>query len=130
MVTLNTLGRVSSTCLVSAARNHYSVPCELVGQMVSLRLYPERIDIVAHDSLVASHLRLFERNQTRYDWQHYLPLIERKPGALVTARPLPTCPMRCCGLRGLLLKHEGGDRVMAKVLAAVPVWAGSGSGRR
>jgi hypothetical protein len=32
--------RVSSTCLVSVARNRYSVPCELAGQMVSTRLYP------------------------------------------------------------------------------------------
>jgi len=27
--------RVSSTCLVAVARNRYSVPCELAGQMVS-----------------------------------------------------------------------------------------------
>jgi hypothetical protein len=32
--------RVSSTCLVTVARNRYSVPCELAGQMVSTRLYP------------------------------------------------------------------------------------------
>ena len=32
--------RVSSTCLVSVARNRYSVPCELFGQRVSTRLYP------------------------------------------------------------------------------------------
>ena len=32
--------RVSSTCLVSVARNRYSVPCELAGHMVSTRLYP------------------------------------------------------------------------------------------
>jgi hypothetical protein len=31
---------VSSTCLVSVARNRDSVPCELFGQMVSTRLYP------------------------------------------------------------------------------------------
>ena len=35
--------RVSSTCLVSVARNRYSVPCELVGQMVSTRLYPASV---------------------------------------------------------------------------------------
>ena len=46
---VETLGKVSSTCLVTLDRNRYSVPCELVGQAVSLRLYPERIDIVAHD---------------------------------------------------------------------------------
>jgi transposase len=117
---VETLGKVSSTSLVILDRNRYSVPCELVGQLVSLRLYPERIDIVAHDSLVASHLRLFERNQTRYDWQHYLSLIERKPGALRNGAPFADMPDALLRLRGLLLKHEGGDRVMAKVLAAVP----------
>jgi hypothetical protein len=35
--------RVSSTCLVSVARNRYSVPCELYGQMVSTRLYPASV---------------------------------------------------------------------------------------
>ncbi len=34
--------KVSSTCLVAVARNRYSVPCELVGQRVSTRLYPSR----------------------------------------------------------------------------------------
>ena len=42
--------RVSSTCLVSVARNRYSVPCELVGQMVSTRLYPTRVVVVAGDA--------------------------------------------------------------------------------
>ena len=35
--------RVSSTCLVSVLRNRYSVPCELSGQMVSVRIYPDRL---------------------------------------------------------------------------------------
>ena len=41
--------RVSSTCLVSVARNRYSVPCELAGQTVSTRLYPGKIVVVAGD---------------------------------------------------------------------------------
>jgi hypothetical protein len=117
---VETLGKVSSTCLVSEERNRYSAPCELVGQMVSIRIYPERIDLVAHDAVVASHVRCFGRNETRYDWQHYLPLIERKPGALRNGAPFADMPDPFKKLRGLLLKHEGGDRVMAKVLAAVP----------
>ena len=42
-----------STCLVAVARNRYSVPCELVGQMVSTRLYPTRVVVVAGDAIVA-----------------------------------------------------------------------------
>ena len=117
---VETLGKVSSTSLVILDRNRYSVPCELVGQLVSLRLYPERVDIVAHETLVASHPRSFARNQTCYDWQHYLPLIERKPGALRNGAPFADLPDALLRLRGLLLKQEGGDRIMAKVLAAVP----------
>ena len=117
---VETLGKVSSTCLVSFDRSRYSAPCELVGQMVSVRIYPERIDFVAHDAVVASHVRCFERNQTRYDWQHYVSLIERKPGALRNGAPFADMPDPLLRLRALLLKHEGGDRVMAKVLAAVP----------
>lgn len=117
---VETLGKVYSTCLVIEDRNRYSVPCELVGQMVSIRIYPERLDFVAHDAVVASHSRSFERNQVRYDWQHYIPLIERKPGALRNGAPFADMPEPLQRLRGLLLKREGGDRIMAKVLAAVP----------
>jgi transposase len=117
---VETLGKVSSTCLVSFDRSRYSAPCELVGQVVSVRIYPERIDLVAHDAVVASHSRCFERDQTRYDWQHYIALIERKPGALRNGAPFADMPEPLQRLRGLLLRHEGGDRTMAKVLGAVP----------
>ncbi len=117
---VETLGKVSSTCLVNFDRNRYSAPCELVGQMVSIRVYPERIELAAHDAVVASHLRSFDRNQTRYDWQHYIPLIERKPGALRNGAPFADMPEALQRLRRLLLKREGGDRIMAKVLATVP----------
>jgi transposase len=118
---VESIGRVSSTCLVSVARNRYSVPCELVGHLVSVRLYPERIDIVAHDAVIASHSRSFERGQTYYDWRHYIALIERKPGALRNGAPFADMPKPLLRLQRLLLKREGGDRVMAKVLAAVPM---------
>jgi len=117
---VETIGKVYSTCLVIQDRNRYSVPCELVGQMVSIRIYPERIDIVAHDALVASHLRSFARKETLYDWQHYIPLIQRKPGALRNGAPFADLPEPLQRLRTLLLRREGGDRVMARVLAEVP----------
>jgi len=112
--------RVSSTCLVSVARNRYSVPCELVGQMVSTRLYPGRVAVVAHDSVVADHERLNAAGQARYDWQHYIPLLQRKPGALRNGAPFADMPEPLQQLRRALLRHAGGDRVMAQVLAIVP----------
>ena len=112
--------RVSSTCLVSVQRNRYSVPCELAGQRVSTRVYPNRVGVVAGDALVASHDRLTERGQVCYDWQHYIPLVERKPGALRNGAPFADMPAPLKQLKLGLMRHTGGDRVMAQVLAAVP----------
>lgn len=53
--------RVTSTCLVSVARNRYSVPCELAGQMVSTRLYPTRVltfDVARRHTSFAKRSRL------------------------------------------------------------------------
>ena len=112
--------RVSSTCLVTVQRNRYSVPCELAGQWVSARLYPDRISVVADDTLVASHDRLTWHDHVGYDWQHYIPLVQRKPGALRNGAPFADIPAPLQQLRQSLLRHEGGDKIMAQVLAAVP----------
>ena len=112
--------RVSSTSLVSVARNRYSVPCELVGQMVSTRLYPNAVAIAAGDEIVARHDRLSNAGETRYDWQHYIPLLLRKPGALRNGAPFADMPEPLQRLRHGLLRRPGGDRVMAQVLAIVP----------
>ncbi len=112
--------RVSSTCLVSVCRNRYSVPCEFVGKMVSTQLYPNRVCVVADNNVVASHPRLPNRGgQVCYDWQHYIPLVERKPGALRNGAPFADLPEPFRQLRLGLLRHEGGDKIMAQVLAAV-----------
>ncbi len=113
--------RVSSTALVSLGRNRYSVPCEFAGRWVSSRLYPTRVDLVADDAVIASHARLLDRDQVSYDWQHYLPLIERKPGALRNGAPFADLPRPLRQLRHGLARHAGGDRIMSQVLAAVPV---------
>ncbi|MDP3617707.1 MAG: IS21 family transposase [Rhodoferax sp.] len=112
--------RVSSTCLVSVARNRYSVPCELVNRQVSTRLYPNRVDIADADNVVASHERLSDRGHIRYDWQHYIALVQRKPGALRNGAPFADLPAPLQRLRQGLMRRDGGDRVMAQVLAAVP----------
>lgn len=83
---------VSSTCLVSVARNRYSVPCEWFGQMVCTRLYPGTVVVVADDQVVARHERLSNSSETRYDWQHYVPLLQRKPGALRNGAPFADLP--------------------------------------
>jgi hypothetical protein len=41
---------------------------------------------------VASHERLSNAGETRYDWQHYIPLLQRKPGALRNGAPFADMP--------------------------------------
>lgn len=43
--------------------------------------------------MIASHARLLDRDQVSYDWQHYLPLIERNWGHYVMARRSLICPL-------------------------------------
>jgi hypothetical protein len=118
---LEVVARVSSTCLVTVKRNRYSVPCHLAKRKASVRLYPERIEVHADDANVASHVRLFDRDQVSYDWQHTIPLIGRKPGALRNGAPFTDMPKPLLSLQRLLLKRPGGDRVMAEALAYVPI---------
>jgi len=116
---VETTATVSSTSLVSIERNKYSVPCALANQKVSVRLYPERIEVHDDTGKVASHARSFDRGEVRYDWEHYIPLIERKPGALRNGAPFDGLPEPLQKLRAVLIRRPGGDRVMADVLAGV-----------
>ena len=77
--------------------------------------------MVADDTVVASHDRLTERDQIAYDWQHYIPLVGRKPGALRNGAPFADLPASLKQLKLGLLRHEGGDKIMAQVLATVPM---------
>ena len=112
--------KVSSTCLVAVARNRYSVPCELAGQRVCTRLYPNRVEIATDELIVARHARLTNRGNICYDWQHYIALIQRKPGALRNGAPFADMPTPLLRLRQGLMRVEGGDKTMAQVLNCVP----------
>jgi len=113
--------RVSATALIHYQRNRYSVPCEWVNTVVSLRAYPEHLLVVAPDGNSVRLSRSFDRDQTLYDWTHYISLIERKPGALRNGAPFKGMPEPLQELQRQLLKHPGGDRVMSQVLGAVPL---------
>ncbi len=111
--------KVSSTCLVAVARNRYSVPCELALQRVSTRLYPNRVEIASDELIVARHERLSNRGHICYDWQHYIALVQRKPGALRNGAPFADMPEPLLRLRQGLMRHDGGDKTMAQVLNCV-----------
>jgi len=102
-------------------RNRYSVPTEYAHSVASLRRYPFELVVIADGQEIARHTRSFDRGQTFYHWRHYISLIVKKPGALRNGAPFATMPEPLVRLQGYPLRHPGGDRVMAQVLAAVSV---------
>jgi hypothetical protein len=113
--------RVSSTCLVSYDRNRYSVPAEHAGQRVSLRAWADRIGVVADGKRVAEHARAFGRERLILDPWHYLPVLERKPGALRHGAPFQDwkLPGPILAVKERLLKQPQGDRAFVEVLLAL-----------
>ena len=116
--------RVSPTCLVHFETNRYSVPASFANRPVSLRIYPDRLVVVAEGQVVCEHARVLERShdvpgRTVYDWRHYLAVIQRKPGALRNGAPFAEMPEAFRKLQAELLRRPGGDREMVDVLALV-----------
>jgi transposase len=79
--------RVSNTCLVMFDRNSYSVHCSCAGKIVQCKSYADKLLFVYKGREVGQHVRRFTRGGTYYDWQHYLPLLAHKPGALKNGSP-------------------------------------------
>lgn len=116
--------RVSPTSLVTFDHTRYSVPAAYVGRPISLRVYAERLVMVADDQVIATHDRIIDRKhqtpgQTVYDWTHYLSVLQRKPGALRNGAPFAELPEVFKELQALLLNRPGGDREMVDILALV-----------
>ena len=67
--------RVSPTCLLNFERDRYSVPSPFANRPVSLRVYAERLVVVAEGEVIAEHERLLGHSHDRpnrkvYDWRH------------------------------------------------------------
>jgi hypothetical protein len=71
--------------------------------------------------IVARHARLSDRGHIRYDWQHYIALVQRKPGALRNGAPFADMPEPLLRLRQRLMRRDGGDKTMAQVLDCVSI---------
>ncbi|NUU04728.1 IS21 family transposase, partial [Herbaspirillum robiniae] len=115
--------RVSPTCLVTLDRNRYSVPSSFANRPVSLRIYADRLVVVAEGNAIAEHIRVINRDhgpgQTVFDWRHYLAVLQRKPGALRNGAPFAELPAAFKEMQSILLKRPGGDREMVEILALV-----------
>ena len=104
------VSRVSSLSLVRYRTNDYSVPVAYGHREVLVRGYVDRVVISCGSEVIARHPRSYERDDFVFDPVHYLPLLERKIGALDQAAPLAgwELPEEFGVLRRLLESRMGG----------------------
>jgi Mu transposase, C-terminal domain len=74
--------RVNQKSMVTVRRNHYSVPVRLAGLKVLVRVGAREIWVLHDGREVARHPRLRGTQQRSARLDHYLELLQRKPGAL------------------------------------------------
>jgi transposase len=109
---------------VRVRTNFYSVPVR-AGTQVEARVYPTQVEVWHAGQCVARHVRCYCRQQQVLDLEHYLDVLEHKPGALAGATPLQQWraqgrwPASYDRLWSLLQQRQGpqaGTRAMISVL--------------
>ncbi|MCL2009794.1 MAG: IS21 family transposase [Synergistaceae bacterium] len=114
--------RASVQCLVRFDGTNYSIPCDFAGKHVSIRIFAERLVFAVDGKTVAEHVRNFEKGRYVLDPLHYLPLLERKPGALRNGRPFLDweLPESVRKVWEALRRYPDWDRQMSAILSTVP----------
>ena len=79
--------RVDQAGCAKVRTNFYSVPLK-AGSVVEARVYSRVVEFRHAGVWVAQHERSYERAQQVLDLEHYLEVLERKPGALRGSKPL------------------------------------------
>ena len=119
--------RVDGLGCVRVRTNLYSVPAK-PGKTVEVRLYPSYVEIRDEGRCIARHERCYGRQQQVLDLEHYLDVLERKPGALIGSKPLLAWRARGLWpqnydrlLDALICRHgkQSGTRQMIQVLSLI-----------
>lgn len=83
-----THARVDRFSTVRFDTNNYSVPAEYCGKEVTVKAFPEKIQILSKNTMIAEHKRCLSHRQSIYTLEHYLPLLEHKGRAIFYAKPV------------------------------------------
>jgi transposase len=80
-------GLVDGRGCVKVRTNGYSAPLR-AGTRVQVKVLPSEVEIWHEGQRVARHQRCYSRRQEILDLEHYLEVLEHKPGALAGSKPL------------------------------------------
>jgi hypothetical protein len=100
--------RANSMSLLRFDDNDYSVPVAYAHHEILIKGYVDRVVLCHKEKVVAEHRRSWGKEGVFFDYRHYLPLLQRKPGALDHARPLADLNLPECfnTLRRRLVAEE------------------------
>lgn len=114
---------VSPLSLVRYDTNSYSVECAYVGLSVQIKATAWGIIILHKGKTIGQHQRIFEHHKQIYNPWHYVPALERKPGALRNGAPfkdlISNLPPPLKELRGKLQVYKDADKEFIAVLICV-----------
>jgi transposase len=103
--------KINKYATIAIDKNRYSVPSRYVNCKANVVLHVDRVEIFYANKKIATHDRLFSNNQWSLDPDHYLELIQQRPQAFYSARPIrqwrsrwPDCLQR---LLELFVKKQG-----------------------
>ena len=82
--------QVNQSGCVKVLTNFYSTPLP-VGTTVEAKVYSAYVEIWHEGHCVARHERCYERHQKVLELEHYLDVLEKKPGALAGSTALEQC---------------------------------------
>lgn len=114
---------VSSSSMVNYDTNTYSVECAYVGLAVQIQSYAWHIIILHEGNIIGQHNRCFDRYQRIYNPWHYVPVLERKPGALRNGAPfkdlMVLLPEAFRSIRNKLQAHKDSDKQFVIILLLI-----------
>lgn len=84
--------RVDKYATITFGTNRYSVPDQLVGTLVFVKIYSEWLRVYDTGGMVCEHKRSYERYHWQIDLNHYLHTLQRKPGAVAGSVALRQAP--------------------------------------
>jgi len=80
--------KVDRYSTVTFERNFYSVPESCKSEMLALKVYFDTIEILEGETVIATHERVFGKNECSLNIEHYLSTLRNKPGSLRSSKVL------------------------------------------
>ena len=117
----NAQGHSSKTLLVPFERNYYSVHCRAAHAKVDIRVYADRLRIYHQGLLVGDHERRFDRGGKYFRIEHYIPILERKPGSVRNGMPYQDehLPKALSRIRQYLKRRDDFEAQFVGILGSV-----------